>query len=117
MMNPSVLLIITGDPRSSHRPAEAIRIAAGVGAWKKARLTLYLSGDAARLLGDDTDEFVDEDNYQRYLPMIAESGHPIYVPHGAPVPARPLVGALRYEELSDHQFAELAANSTYVMRF
>ena len=49
--------------------------------------------------------------------MIAESGHPIYVPHGAPVPARPLVAALRYQELSDHQFAELAANSTYVMRF
>jgi len=116
-MNPSVLLIITGDPRASHRPAEAIRIAAGVGAWKKVQITLYLSGDAARLLSEDTEEFVDEDNYRRYLPMIAESGHPIYLPHGAPVPARPLLAALRYQELSDHQFAELAANSTYVMRF
>src|SRR6266852_8689865 len=115
-MNPRVLLIITGDPRSSHRPGEAIRIAAGVGAWKRVQLTLYLSRDAARLLGDDTDEFVDEDNYQRYLPMIAESGRPIYVPRGVPVPVRPLVAALRFQELSDHQFAELAANSTYVMR-
>src|SRR5438876_2822604 len=116
-MKPSVLLIITGDPRASHRPAEAIRIAAGVGAWKKVGLTLFLSGDAARVLSDDPDEFVDEDNYRRYLPMIAEAGHPIYVPRGAPVAARPLVAALRYQELSDHQLAELAANSAYVMHF
>ena len=32
---PKTLVIIETDPRTSARPAEAIRIAAGIGVWKK----------------------------------------------------------------------------------
>ena len=41
-MKPKLLLLVTSDPRTSARPAEAVRIAAGIGAWKKADVTLYL---------------------------------------------------------------------------
>ena len=47
-MKPRLLLIVTTDPRISPRPAEAVRIAAGVGAWQKIDVTLYLR-DAAVL--------------------------------------------------------------------
>jgi hypothetical protein len=49
-MKPSALFIIRGDPRVSHRPAEAIRIAAGVGTWKKTDITVYLHGPAVLAL-------------------------------------------------------------------
>jgi len=35
MSLPKTLVMIETDPRTSPRPAEAIRIAAGIGAWKK----------------------------------------------------------------------------------
>ena len=40
-MKPRVLFIVTGDPRTSPRPAEAVRIAAGVVAWKRADIAVY----------------------------------------------------------------------------
>src|ERR1043165_1204955 len=82
-MNPSALFIITGDPRTSAKPAEGIRIAAGVGTWKKADITVYLHGPAVLALSEYVDEFIDEDNYSRYFPIVAEFGRPIYVQRGA----------------------------------
>jgi hypothetical protein len=64
------LFVITSDPRTSHRPAEAVRIAAGVGAWKKVAVSLYLHGAAARILDEATGDFVDEEHIARYLPML-----------------------------------------------
>ena len=64
------LFVIVSDPRTSHRPAEAIRIAAGVGAWKKVDVSLYLHGEAVRILDDATGDFVDEEQFTRYLPML-----------------------------------------------
>lgn len=39
---PRALFLITGDPRTSPRPAEGIRIATGVSAWRKSAVHLYL---------------------------------------------------------------------------
>ena len=64
------LFVIASDPRTSHRPAEAIRIAAGVSAWKKVDVSLYLHGEAARMLDDAAGDFVDEEHIERYLPML-----------------------------------------------
>lgn len=66
---PSVLFLLGSDPRSSARPAEAIRVAAGVAAWKKVDVTVYLRGPAVLALGEWLDELRDEDNYSRYLPF------------------------------------------------
>ena len=67
------LFVIASDPRTSHRPAEAIRIAAGVGAWKKVDVSLYLHGEGKRILDDAPGEFVDEEHISRYLPMLEQN--------------------------------------------
>ena len=116
-MKPKVLFIITGDPRTSPRPAEAIRIAAGVGAWKKADISVYLRGEAVLALSEFPDELVDEDNFTRYLPIIGDWGRPVYVQAGAPLLSELGEAPLKFEELTDDQLAQLAAQSHNVLRF
>jgi len=116
-MRPSALFIVTGDPRSSAKPAEAIRIAAGVGTWKKADVIVYLRGPAVLALSEFVDEFIDEDNYSRYFPIVGEFGRPIYVQRGAPLLGEIGESPLKFEEVDDAQLAKLAAKSTYVLRF
>ena len=116
-MNFSALFVVTEDPRRSGRPAEAVRIAAGLGMWKKVEVALYLRGPAVLLLGEDTAELVEEENYARYLPLLAEGGAPIYVQKGAPGLGRLGQAALPFEEISDGQLAGLAAARDCVLRF
>jgi hypothetical protein len=116
-MKPSALFIVTGDPRVSARPAEAIRIAAGVGTWKKADITVYLHGPAVLALSEYVDEFIDEDNYTRYFPIVAEFGRPIYVQRGAELLGELGDSPLKFEEIDNAKLTQLAANSNYVLRF
>lgn len=73
------LFVIASDPRESHRPAEAVRIAAGVGAWKKAEVNVYLLGEARRILDEPAGDFIDEEHFTRYLPMLQEGGGQVFV--------------------------------------
>ena len=116
-MKPSALFIITGDPRTSAKPAEAIRIAAGVGTWKKADIRVYLRGPAVLALSEYVDEFIDEDNFSRYFPIVAEFGRPIYVQRGAELLNEIGDSPLKFEEIDDAQLAQLAARAHYVLRF
>ncbi|MCI0537600.1 MAG: hypothetical protein L0Z50_20490 [Verrucomicrobiales bacterium] len=116
-VNPSILFIITGDPRQSPRPAEAIRIAAGVGAWKKADVSVYLRDAAVLALSEYADDFVDEENYTRYFPIIGEFGRPIYVQRNAPLLAEIGQPSLRFTEITDDELASLTARHKYTARF
>jgi hypothetical protein len=116
-MNPCVLIIVTGDPRVSGRPAEAVRIAAGVGTWKRADITVYLRGPAVLALSEYPDDLVDEEDYTRYLPILGEWGRPVYVQRGAPLLAELGQATLPFEEIDDARLAGLAAQSHYVLRF
>jgi hypothetical protein len=116
-MKRKVLFLITSDPRESPRPAEAIRIAAGVGAWKKVEVTVYF-GDAALLsLAESTDELQDEECFRRYLPLLGEKGRAVYIEEKSPF--RDAIGdpALTVEELGAAGLARLAAVSDSVLRF
>ncbi len=116
-MKPSALFIVTGDPRATAKPAEAIRIAAGVGTWKKADIRVYLRGAAVLALSEYVDEFIDEDNFSRYFPIIGEFGRAIFVQRGAPLLGEIGESPLKFEEIDDAQLARLAAESDYVLRF
>ena len=116
-MKPRLLFIITSDPLTSHRPAEAIRIAAGIGVWKKVEVLVYLRSAAVLALSELTDDLVDEENFTRYLPLLGEPGHPVYVERGSPLLARLGAAPLRFEEISEEQLAELAAQSSSVVHF
>lgn len=116
-MKPRLLFIIASDPLTSHRPAEAIRIAAGIGVWKSVEVLVYLRNTAVLALSEFTDELVDDENYTRYLPMLGELGHPVYVQRGSPLLAQLSGSRLRFEEISERQLADFAAQSTSVVHF
>lgn len=116
-MNPRVLFMVTTDPRRSGRPAEAVRIAAGVGVWQKVEIAIYLRDDAVRALGESSERLIDEDYYTRYWPILAAAGPPVYVQQNAPALRHLGPAAPPFAEISDAQLAELAARQDYVLRF
>ncbi len=116
-MNHGVLFVIDTDPRSSGRPAEAVRIAAGLAVWKRIEVTVYLRAAAVLILGEETDELVDQDNFTRFLPILGESGRPIYVQEGTPWLASLGQSALPFREISDGGLAQLAMERSQVIRF
>ena len=117
MSKPRVLVLVTSDPRTSARPAEAIRIAAGVGTWKKADVELYLRGPAVLALGEFVDDLVDEDNFTRYLPIVGEWGRPVWVQKDAAELADLGESPVRHQAIDDHDLARKVASATSVLRF
>ena len=113
----SFLFLIMTDPRTSGRPAEAVRIAAGVGVWKKVEVTVYLRDAAVLLLSEETDGLVDGENCGRYLPILRESGRPVYVEKGAPLLSGGAPATVPVKEISDMELAALAAARDHVLRF
>ena len=69
MARQPVLVLISEDPRASHRANEAMRIALGVVAGEN-EVDIVLAGAGAHLLDEDTDELVDGDDIGR-PPKIA----------------------------------------------
>jgi hypothetical protein len=116
-MKTSALFIIESDPRRSGRPAEAVRIAAGVGAWKKVDVTLYLREAAVLVLGEQAEDLKNGGDYARYLPVLGELGRPIYTQKGAAALGEIGQASLTVEEISDEQLAELVAACACVLRF
>lgn len=111
------LFVVNSDPRNSPRTAEAIRIAAGVGAWRKIEVTVVLCESAVVALSEFPDDLIDEDHFRRYLPIIGEWGRPVYVETGAPLLNDLGQTPVPYERITISQLAALAAGSDYVLRF
>src|ERR1051325_7073038 len=105
----SLLIIVSSDPQVSPRPAEAIRIAAGVGVWKMTEMALLLCDAAVLALGDVVDGLVDDDHFTRYLPIFEEAGHGIYVVAEPPWREALRSSPHRFEEINLEQAAALAA--------
>ena len=81
-----VLVLISEDPRISHRANEAIRIALGVVAGEN-DVTIVLAGPAMHLLDADTEDLVDGDDIARYRTALAKLGIPFRVERSA-IPTR-----------------------------
>ena len=116
-MIPRLLIVVDTDPRKSARPAEAVRIAAGIAAWKKAEVGLYLRGPGVLALSEFTDELLEEDNYTRYLPILGEHLSRMLVQAGA-VELR-AVGqpSLPLQEVNERELAQLAGRCQCILRF
>lgn len=113
----NVLFLITGDPRVSARPAEAIRVAAGVGTWKKVGVSVYLRGPAVLALAEFPDDWVDADHYEHYLPLLGGLDSPVYVAQGEPLLGELGEARLPYKEIDEAALARLCAENDSVMRF
>ncbi len=116
-MKPGVLFIIESDPRRSARPVEAVRIAAGVGAWRKVEVAVYLRQAAVLVLGDQAGALMEGEHYAQFLPVLQELGRPVYVQKGAWALGRLGQATLPFEEISDEQLAGVAAARACVLRF
>jgi hypothetical protein len=109
--------MIDSDPRQSGRPAEAVRMAAGISAWRKVDVALYLREAAVLVLAEDADSLVDGELYARCLPMLARPERPIYVQKGATVLSKLGQATSPFEEISDEELAVMAANHRCVLHF
>ena len=80
-----VLVLISEDPRASHRANEAMRIALGVVAGEN-EVSIVLTGAGAHLLDEDTDELVDGDDIAKVRASLRKLGIPFHV-EAASVPS------------------------------
>jgi hypothetical protein len=74
---PTVVLV-SEDPRASHRANEAIRIALGVVAGENP-VTIVLTGPAVHLLDEDTDDLVDGDDIAKFRAALKRLRIPFHV--------------------------------------
>ncbi|MEX2221451.1 MAG: DsrE family protein [Candidatus Rokuibacteriota bacterium] len=72
------LVLISEDPRVSHRANEAMRIALGIVAGEN-EVRIVLTGPAVHLLDDDTDDLVDGDDIAKFRASLKKLGVPFHV--------------------------------------
>jgi predicted peroxiredoxin len=83
--SPPVIVLISTDPRASHRANEAMRIGLGVVAGEN-DVIFVLLGAGVHLLDEDTDELVDGDDIAKFRANLKALGVPFHVERDA-VPA------------------------------
>lgn len=77
-MTDTILILIKSDPLENHRPVEAIRIALGLVSSGHSAVIVLLNR-AVLLLAEDTEDLVDGDILQKYLPAFKDLGQTFYV--------------------------------------
>jgi sulfur relay (sulfurtransferase) DsrF/TusC family protein len=80
-MSKRVAVVISEDPSVTARPVEALRIALGLCAGDH-ETTVILLGRAPLLLMKDTEEIVDVDILEKYLPSFTHLSVPFIVEPG-----------------------------------
>jgi hypothetical protein len=79
---PPIIVVISVDPRTSHRANEAMRIGLGMTAGENA-VTFILRGPAVHLLDDDTDALVDGDDVVKFRSALRNLEIPFHVERSA----------------------------------
>jgi len=77
-----VVVLISADPRRSHRANEAMRIGLGIVAGEN-DVTFVLTGPGLHLLDGDTDELVDGDDIAKFRANLRALDIPFHVEAGA----------------------------------
>jgi hypothetical protein len=85
-MSKRIAVVISEDPCVTARPVEALRIALGLYAGDH-ETTVVLLGRASMLLMEDTEEIIDVDILEKYLPSFKQLSVPFVVEVGTPMDA------------------------------
>lgn len=85
-MSKRIAVVISEDPSVTARPVEALRIALGLCAGDH-ETTVVLLGRASMLLMEDTEEIIDVDILEKYLPSFQQLSVPFVVEVGTPMDA------------------------------
>lgn len=112
----NLLIKISSDPRKSPRPAEAVRIGAGVGAWNKVKVHLLLEGHAVFCLDEFADELIQGELFTQYLPSIQNHGGRILVEEKTPA-LQSIKPALPFEKLPASEINTFTGTMDHVMQF
>jgi len=80
-MSKRIAVVISEDPRTTARPVEALRIALGLYAGDH-KITVVLLGQAPLLLKEDTEDIIDVDILEKYLPSFQHLSIPIVIEPG-----------------------------------
>ena len=80
-MSKRIAVVISEDPCVTARPVEALRIALGLCAGDH-ETTVVLLGRSSLLLREDTEEIVDVDILEKYLPSFKQLSVPFIVEPG-----------------------------------
>ena len=80
--NQPTLVVISEDPRASHRANEAMRIALGLVAGDN-EVRVVLTGPAVHLLDEDTDDLVDGDDIAKFRDNLKRLEVPFHVEEDA----------------------------------
>ena len=112
----SLLIKISSDPRKSPRPAEAVRIGAGVGAWNKVKVHLLLEGPAVFCLDEFADELQSDELFTQYLPSILQHGGRIMVDQSTPT-LQSIKPAIPFEKLPAAEITAFTASADHTMNF
>ena len=81
--NQPTLVVISEDPRASHRANEAMRIALGIVAGDN-EVRVVLTGPAVHLLDEDTDDLVDGDDIAKFRAALKKLGVTFHVEGALP---------------------------------
>jgi sulfur relay (sulfurtransferase) DsrF/TusC family protein len=114
-MSKSVTVLVRQDPRVTHRPVEALRIALGLSAGDHDVRVVLLDG-AQVLLTDDLEEVVDVEILEKYLPSLKQIAIRFFV-------RQDLARTLRFDKafsitpLSVSAISELLKESESVLAF
>src|SRR3989337_1448787 len=73
-----IIFLIRSNPSESHRPAEAIRIAAGLGTGNNS-IKVIFAGESVRVLSPDEEDLEDIYIIEKFLPIIKDWDIPLYV--------------------------------------
>ena len=85
-MSKRIAVVISEDPYMTARPVEALRIALGLCAGDH-ETTVVLLGRASLLLMEDTEEIIDADILEKYLPSFKHLSIPFIVEPGTAMDA------------------------------
>ncbi len=74
----AIVVVIRDDPRKTHRPVEALRIALGLGSGENP-LSVVLLNEAPLLLTSQDEEIIDGEILEKYLPSLKQMGTLFFV--------------------------------------
>ena len=83
-MSKRIAVVISEDPRITARPVEALRIALGLCAGDH-ETTVILLGRASIMLTEDTEEIIDVDVLEKYLPSFQHLAVPFVIEAGTAI--------------------------------
>ncbi|HUK57231.1 MAG TPA: hypothetical protein VLY20_11280 [Nitrospiria bacterium] len=104
-MADTILVLIKSDPLESHRPVEAVRIALGLVSSDHS-VAVVLLNRSPLLLSVDTEDLIDGDLLQKYLPAFKELGQTFWVEENAfkthlPEGSDYAIQAVSFEKIAD----------------